>query len=377
MSRTLIELLQDRAARFPESLPSSTCAATAKPGAAWGMWSCSGGPRPSALSCSSSFHRGDRLLLVFPPGIEFVQGFFGCLCAGMVAVPLAPPAARRAAEGIALAAADAAATGILSTTAYADRARDSLGLGEAGRRIEWIGIDAVEDGWADQWNTPSIRPDDLALLQYTSGSTMAPRGVTLTHANVLANSALIRDRFGAGPDTLGVSWLPAHHDMGLIGGIIQPIFAGGGCILMAPTTFLHRPAVWLETISRRRATISGGPNFAYEQCASRIAEPDTEALDLSSWEVAFCGAEPIRAGTLAAFATRFRPAGFPPGCVPPLLRAGGGHPDGHERGAAERPSRNPLRPDCIRRRSRPPPSLSGSPGRWNWWVAAGRTRAKP
>ena len=376
MSRTLIELLQDRAARFPEKVAFEYLRSDGEIGSHLGYAELFLRAMAIGAFLQQRFHRGDRLLLVFPPGIEFVQGFFGCLYARMVAVPLAPPAARRAAEGIALAAVDAAATGILSTTAYADRARDSLGLAEAGRRIEWIGIDTVEDGWADEWNTPSIRPDDLALLQYTSGSTMAPRGVTLTHANVLANSALIRDRFGAGPDTLGVSWLPTHHDMGLIGGIIQPIYAGGGCILMAPTTFLHRPAVWLETISRRRATISGGPNFAYEQCASRIAEPDTEALDLSSWEVAFCGAEPIRAGTLAAFAARFRPAGFRREAFLPcygLAEATLMVTSGERRSA---PVVTPF--DLTDQAAVAPiPSLPGSRGRWNWWVAAGRTRARP
>ncbi len=310
MKNTLISLLRDRADALPgktafEYLRSSEGVAETL---TYGLLT----TRSMSIAAylQQRFQPGDRLLLVFPPGLSFVEAFFGCLFAGMVAVPLALPSVRRAAEGIALAAADAQAAAILSSGRYCDHGRQSFGLGETAMRLDWIATDSIEDSWVPDWRVPRITTDDPGLLQYTSGSTSRPRGVVISHCNMIANAQLIQKRFGTNGDTRGAIWLPLHHDMGLIGGVLQPVYVGGSCVLIAPGTFLHRPALWLETISERRITVSGGPNFAYELCLRRISEQDMANLDLRSWEVAFCGAEPIRANVLSRFAKRFRDVGF-------------------------------------------------------------------
>ena len=162
---------------------------------------------------------------------------------------------------------------------------------------------------AGSWFAPGA-PDDVALLQYTSGSTAAPRGVMLTHANLLHNSDFIRRAFGNTERSCGVIWLPPYHDMGLIGGILQPVFVGFPCHLMSPFTMLQRPVNWLRAISEHGGTVSGGPNFAFELCLRRVGEADRAELDLSSWEIAFNGSEPVRAETIDAFAEMFAPCGF-------------------------------------------------------------------
>src|SRR5262249_4740180 len=151
---------------------------------------------------------------------------------------------------------------------------------------------------------------DVAVLQYTSGSTAAPRGVMLTHANLLHNTAAIARRFEATPDSRGVIWLPPYHDMGLVGGILEGVSVGFPVALMAPVAFLQRPRRWLEAIARTRGTISGGPNFAYNLCVDRIPAHERADLDLSSWSVAFNGSEPVRNDTLQRFAAAFAECGF-------------------------------------------------------------------
>ena len=164
--------------------------------------------------------------------------------------------------------------------------------------------------WRDVGVTPVHERDTLAFLQYTSGSTAAPRGVMITHGNLLDNSALIHDCFGSTPESRGVFWLPFFHDMGLIGGVIQTIYCGGSSTLFSPVHFLHRPIRWLQAISRTGATISGAPNFAYELCVEKTTPEERADLDLSCWRVAFNGAETVRPETLDRFARAFAPAGF-------------------------------------------------------------------
>ena len=157
---------------------------------------------------------------------------------------------------------------------------------------------------------PNIHRDTLAFLQYTSGSTGNPKGVMVSHGNLLHNSALINQSFGHSPQSKGMIWLPPYHDMGLIGGVIQPLYSGFPVVLMAPVMFVQKPLRWLSAISRYKATTSGGPNFAYEACLQKITAEQRANLDLSSWEVAFCGAEPIRVDTLDRFAEVFGECGF-------------------------------------------------------------------
>src|SRR5262249_53036098 len=148
------------------------------------------------------------------------------------------------------------------------------------------------------WQRQSLSGDSIALLQYTSGSTATPKGVMVSHANLLHNEALIQKAFRQSRESVIAGWLPLYHDMGMIGNVLQPIYSGARCILMSPASFLQSPARWLQVISRYHATTSGGPNFAYDLCTRKITAHEEECLDLSSWIVAFNGAEPVRAETL-------------------------------------------------------------------------------
>jgi acyl-CoA synthetase (AMP-forming)/AMP-acid ligase II/acyl carrier protein len=263
-----------------------------------------------ASRLQSMVNVGDRAWLMFPPGLDFVRAFFGCLYAGVVAVPVSPLRRGRptsSLEGIYNASQPAV---VLSTAAHSRQAEVLYeGIPELLRR-PWIATDDIEIGDDFDWINPRVDGQQLAFLQYTSGSTAAPKGVMLTHENLLHNSELVRQAFGNTDRSSAVFWLPLYHDMGLIGGIIQPIYCAGTSTLLAPAAFLHRPALWLETISKTRATVSGGPNFAYDLCARKITAAEREGLDLSCWEVAFTGAEPVRARTLERFAAAFSEHGF-------------------------------------------------------------------
>jgi len=241
---------------------------------------------------------GERALLVYPPGLDFVAALFGCLYAGWIAVPTASSRA----DYLQRVAQDAQPRAVLTTPTLAGRGVATLGVPPV--------CDAHEDD-AGAWHAPRLGPDDLAILQYTSGSTTTPRGVMLSHANLVHNTAQIAQRFEIDPRrSRGVIWLPPFHDMGLIGGILQGVASGFPIALMSPLTFLRRPVRWLEAIGRERATISGGPNFAYDLCVERISPEERAGLDLSSWEVAFNGAEPVRAATLERFSQTFAECGF-------------------------------------------------------------------
>ncbi len=253
---------------------------------------------------------GERALLVYPPGLEFVSAFFGCLYAGVVAVPAHPPRPNRPATRLGAIADDARPRAVVTATRLlpeSDRwAGEIAGLGGLDR----VATDTVEDALAEAWQHPGVGPTDLAFLQYTSGSTALPKGVMVTHANLLANSAQIHACFGSTAESRGVFWLPLFHDMGLIGGVLQTVYCGGTSTLLSPVAFLQRPLRWLEAISATGATISGGPDFAYDLCVRKIGPEARAGLDLSRWSVAFNGAEPIRRETLDRFAEAFAPCGF-------------------------------------------------------------------
>ena len=251
-------------------------------------------------------------MLLYPPGPDYVAGFFGCLYAGVIAVPAYPPLDARQASRLTGIAADATPAAVLTEAAFLDLARDLLGpvLRETGVQAEWIATDtvaALDDGSRVRHN-----PERIAFLQYTSGSTGQPKGVVVTHANLLHNSGFIRDRFGHTDSSRGVIWLPPYHDMGLIGGILQPVFAGFPVTLMSPLSFLRDPMRWLRAVSDYGATTSGGPNFAYDLAVRKTTPAQRETLDLSRWTVAFTGAEQVRPATLEEFAKAFGPAGFRP-----------------------------------------------------------------
>ncbi|WP_224362171.1 non-ribosomal peptide synthetase [Hyalangium versicolor] len=256
---------------------------------------------------------GERALLLYPPGLEYIAGFFGCIYSGLIAVPAYPPDPMRLGRTLPRLRAiirDAQATVVLTTSFVLEVAEPLLREEPDLKALRWLATDALPSGAESTWRRPALDGGSLAFLQYTSGSTGTPRGVMLTHANLLHNLGHISRAFQVHRGSVGVIWLPPYHDMGLIGGILQPLYGRFHTALMSPLTFLKRPLRWLEAISRFQGTISGGPNFAFELCAQRITEEERQALDLSSWDLAFCGAEPIRPETLERFTQAFAPRGF-------------------------------------------------------------------
>jgi acyl-CoA synthetase (AMP-forming)/AMP-acid ligase II len=258
---------------------------------------------------------GDRVLLLYPPGLDYVAGFFGCLYAGVVAVPAYPPDPARLHRGLARLDAvirDAGVSTVLTVSYVGEAAAALAGSLPSLRDLRWIATEHFTGGEQGDAFTPpaAVRPGSLAMLQYTSGSTGAPKGVMLTHANLLANQEVIRGASEHTEASSAVGWLPLYHDMGLIGHLIQPLYMGFHSILMSPVAFLRKPVRWLRAISRFCATSSSAPNFAYDLCVRKVRPEDVQELDLHRWTVAFCGAEPVREDTMRRFAEKLGPAGF-------------------------------------------------------------------
>jgi len=253
---------------------------------------------------------GKRVLLLYPPGLDYIAGFFGCLYAGAVAVPAYPPRPNRPTPRLSAIVVDAQAAVALTTPALLANIERRFQYSPELESLRWLVTEDIPTGEAERWQKPDVTRDSLAFLQYTSGSTSAPKGVMLTHANLLYNLALIHYGFGTSKESSGVSWLPPYHDMGLIGGILEPLYSGVPTTLLSPMAFLQRPYNWLRAISHYRSTINGGPDFAYTQCIEKTTPEERATLDLSCWQVAFSGAEPVRADTLDRFVEVFEPCGF-------------------------------------------------------------------
>jgi len=254
--------------------------------------------------------RGERILLLYPPGLDFVSGFMGCLYAGATAIPAYPPRRNRYMSRIDAISDDAQAKAALTVADVGDRVQSLLKEAPSLQAAMWIATDQIPDSAADSWEPPTFEDSSLAVLQYTSGSTGNPKGVMLSHSNLIHNCRLIVGSFEANSNTVGLSWLPTYHDMGLVGGVLMPLFIGRPNVLISPMSFLQKPVRWLRGITKYNVTISGGPNFAYDLCVDKITDEELEGLDLSSWLVAFNGAEPIRSTTLNAFIARFASVGF-------------------------------------------------------------------
>jgi acyl-CoA synthetase (AMP-forming)/AMP-acid ligase II/acyl carrier protein len=253
---------------------------------------------------------GTRVLLLYPSGIEFISAFFGCLYAGVIAVPAYPPKRNQKMSRLLAIATDAQASMILTTQQLLDSIQTRLHDNPELATLLAIATDNIPLEKAQFWQEPSLNSSTLAFLQYTSGSTGTPKGVMVSHANMLHNQQVIHHAFATTSETISIGWLPLFHDMGLVGNVLQPIYAGLHSILMAPEAFLMKPLRWLQAISDYKATISGGPNFAYDLCSRKITPEQRANLDLSSWELAFNGAEPVRAETLEQFARTFADCGF-------------------------------------------------------------------
>jgi len=255
---------------------------------------------------------GSRVLLCYPSGLEFISAFFGCLYAGAIAVPVPPPKRSQIQSRLQAIVNDAQPSVVLTTAALLDSLQQSWLSFPDLPVVQWMASDRLLPELAAQWQSPELKPDRLAFLQYTSGSTGNPKGVMVSHQNLMHNSAYIQTAFELSQSSVSVSWLPNFHDMGLIDSIIQPIYTGFLGVLMSPAVFLQKPIRWLEAISRYRATHCGGPNQGYELCVSKIskAQINKAQIDLSCWQSAYTGAEPIRRSTLAQFASKFQSIGF-------------------------------------------------------------------
>ncbi|MUG92152.1 amino acid adenylation domain-containing protein [Scytonema sp. UIC 10036] len=253
---------------------------------------------------------GERALLLYPPGFDYIAAFFGCLYAGVIAVPAYPPRVNHHLLRLEAIVADAQATVALTDTLTLSKIEHQLANTPSLKTLQWITTDNITDKFIEKWQYPEINAETPAFLQYTSGSTGTPRGVIVSHANLLHNEQMIKMGFQHTEEAVVVGWLPLYHDMGLIGNVLHPVYMGCSCILMSPIAFIQKPLRWLQAISRYKATTSGGPNFAYDLCVQKINSEQKAALDLSSWQVAFNGAEPIRAETLERFAAAFEPYGF-------------------------------------------------------------------
>jgi len=243
--------------------------------------------------------RGERALLLYPSGLEFIAALFGCIYAGVTAVPVCPPQKNRSLEWIQAVADDADAKIVLT-----DDTKPRL------KRLRRLSTCRTPAQIEQQWEPPKINGNTLAILQYTSDSAGVPKGVMLSHTNLLHNSATVAHAFEHARSGLCVFWLPSYHDMGLIGGILQPLYVGRPNVLLSPTAFLQQPFRWLSAISRFGGTISGGSNFAYDLCVRKITPEQRNLLDLSTWRVAFNCAEPVREETMERFSEMFEPCGF-------------------------------------------------------------------
>ena len=256
------------------------------------------------------FAPGARLLLVYPPGLEFVQAFWGTLYAGLIAVPVPPPDAFRKRAGVMRLqrlAEDSGAAGALTTSQMLETLRSQE---ISPPSDQWVSTDQALAADPSCWTDRHPQSSHLAYLQYTSGSTSAPKGVMVSHGNMTAQSRCITEAGGYGPGSVTLSWMPHFHDYGLVKGIIQPAWIGRPSYLMSPLTFLKRPLRWLEAIQRYAVTHSGAPNFAYRRCVDATTPEERAELDLSGWQVASCGAEPIAPDTIERFADAFAPVGF-------------------------------------------------------------------
>ena len=271
------------------------------------------GAQTIAARLQASYPIGTRALLLYPPGIEFVKAFFGCLYAGLIAIPANPPHPSRLSRtlpklhAIAL---DAEPAVVLTNSKLLASAENIFQECPLFRTKQWLSNEELTDKTSTPWRAGSIGKDFLAFLQYTSGSTAMPKGVMVTHGNLLHNSAYLAHAFHHTTETILVTWLPTFHDMGLIYGILQPIYLGFRCYAMPPSSFIQRPLRWLQAMSRYKATHSVAPNFAYDLCSRKITEQQRALLDLRHWQVAVNGAEPIRQETLSRFADTFAPCGF-------------------------------------------------------------------
>ena len=262
---------------------------------------------------------GDRALLIFPQGLDFIVALFGCLMAGVVSVPMMVPRRQSSRDSTASITTDCAPRFILTSPLLMSGPRKDVAARFANGSYEWIAVDAMADHslGSDSTQLPPVGGETIAFLQYTSGSTSDPKGVVVTHENLLQHLEMIRLGFGATQASTFVSWIPLYHDMGLTLSALEAFYVGACCALMAPAAFVQRPMVWLKAIHEYRGEIACMPNFAFDLCVSRFSPEAAEGLDLSSWKVAVNASETVHADTIERFNRTFAPYGFDPRAIYP------------------------------------------------------------
>lgn len=307
----LVELLRWRALHQPDQLAYTFLADGATEEISITYTQLDGWARAIGTQLQSLKATGERALLLYPPGLEYIAAFFGCLYAGVVAIPAYPPRLNKPVSRLRTIVEDAhPKLALTNSKVLAKNVKRRFAQVQELEGLHWLAIDNVAVGVEADWQEPAITSDTLAFLQYTSGSTAMPKGVMVSHGNLLSNLQSIQTGFQHTKQSIGVGWLPLYHDLGLIGNVLQPLYVGFPCILMSPADFAWKPFRWLQAVSRYKATTSGAPNFAYDLCIEKITPKQRETLDLSSWSVAFNGGEPIRHETIERFAATFESCGF-------------------------------------------------------------------
>ncbi|HTV88128.1 MAG TPA: AMP-binding protein, partial [Stellaceae bacterium] len=308
---SLVELLRQRAAAQPGKCAYIALSDRGREAASLTFGELAQRAAGLAEQIAAAAAPGERALLACPNGVGFLVGFFACMLAGVVAVPLMPPRRHDGRDASAGIVADCTPRIGLAPRALiaGEHGVDIVGLC-GGAWLVWLAVDDAPAAAVEHAAPRSGRGGDLAFLQYTSGSTSAPKGVMVSHANLLANLAMIAQAFGNTPASTCVSWVPLYHDMGLILSALQSFNVGATCVLMPPVAFMQRPLLWLRAIGDYRAEIAAAPNFAYDLCVDRYRPEQMEGVDLSGWQLALNGAEPVRADTVRRFAATFARHGF-------------------------------------------------------------------
>jgi acyl-CoA synthetase (AMP-forming)/AMP-acid ligase II len=307
---TLVELLRYRASNQPERIAYIFLRDGETEEARLTYGELDQNARAIAAHLQSLDAQGERGLLLYPPGLEFISAFFGCLYAGVVAIPAYPPRRNQNLLRLQAIIADSQARFTFTNAALFSSLENQLTKDPELAAMKWVVTDEIDHHLSAAWQEPTLEKNSLAFLQYTSGSTGTPKGVMVSHHNLLINSADLDRGWGHDQNSVIVTWLPTFHDMGLIYGVIQPLYKGFLSYMISPAVFMERPLRWLQAISDKKATHSAAPNFAYDLCVRKIPPEKRATLDLSRWRMALNGAEPVRAEVLKKFAEAFQVSGF-------------------------------------------------------------------
>jgi acyl-CoA synthetase (AMP-forming)/AMP-acid ligase II len=310
---TLVELLRQRAIEQPDKLAYTFLVDGKSEGQKLTYAELDEKARAIAALLQQQGAKGERALLLYPQGLEVMAAFLGCLYAGVIAIPLPPPEAARLKRNLPrleAIAKDAAAKFALTGEGILSLFEDFKGENPEFARMEWLETEKISLDLAEKWQDPAVNEDMLAYLQYTSGSTSTPKGVTISHKNILFHCGNLQTACGYTSDSVTVTWMPYFHDYGLVEGLTVPLFNGHPCYVMSPFAFIKRPFHWLSAITRYKGTHSQAPNFAYDQCVRRVTPAQMEQLDLSCWQGAGNAAEPINPKVMEAFYEKFKACGF-------------------------------------------------------------------